>query len=43
MRETDCRGLVLTGDVMLSKSLIQYSVDGSGRTIVFLSVVCPEA
>ena len=30
MRETDCRGLVLMGDVMLSKSLIQFSVDGLG-------------
>ena len=28
---------------MLSKSSIQYSVDGSGGSTVFLSVVCPEA
>ena len=36
-------GLVLMGDVMLSKSLIQYSVGGSRGSTLFLYVVCPEA
>ena len=45
MGETDCRGklgLVLMAGAMLSKSLIQFSVDGQGCVLYLLFVLRPN-